>query len=243
MKPALFNRLVFVTGLAMISFCCTNTHGAIQAPKQPVEASQSPPNRSLAEQQYKEQLLEFVPDAYLRPTNATMLKIGLESQGDLGQEIEKARDRATISTYSTYTTNVQMEQQSRLLDQVLRLQEMKRQGGRAPGLRPLTTAVADSGKITNLQIKTELLKAKQEELQERMRISRETRKLRADARLADVMSQEVKLVSSKSGASQNVILSSIKGDIMRGQLSLNDPIFVENQDKLELPQEDFRRFV
>jgi len=122
-------------------------------------------------------------------------------------------------------TAIQVEQQGRLMEHSLKLQMLEAQATKVGGIRSSIRAGGLSVKIMELQLATELFKAKVKATKEEMDARYESRQNQVANRIRMVKSQEIRAVTAKSGRSRDNFcgwLQSLLNSDIQGQRHLNE---------------------
>lgn len=192
---------------------------------------------------FKKKLLDFVAPVYNQPTVQASLIANLSAmKKDADKELSKAVDTAAMANASLLTSTVQLEQQGRIMEHSLKLQMLEQQGIKVGGVQSSIRAGGLSGKILELQLATELIKAKVVAKAEAMDASYKMRQIELANRLRLIKSEEIRSVTAKSGHFHNVLISSMKSALLNyGYTIGNDPRYREEFMTLLLPFEDFKK--
>lgn len=192
---------------------------------------------------FKKKLLDFVAPVYNQPTVQASLIANLSAmKKDSNKEISAAVDTATLANASMLTSTVQVEQQGRLMEHSLKLQMLEQQGIQVGGVRSSIRAGGLSGKMLELQLATELIKAKVKAKKEEMDAAYEMRQNELANRLRLIKSEEIRSVTAKSGNFHNVLISSMKSALLSyGYTISNDPRYRNELAPLTLPYDDFKK--
>jgi len=192
---------------------------------------------------FKKKLLEFVSPVYNQPTVQASLIASLSAlKKDSGKELSAAVDIAAIANASMLTSAIQVEQQGRLMEHSLKLQMLEAQNVKVGGVRSSIRAGGISGKMMELQLATELLKAQVKAKAEAMDASFQSRQIEVANRIRLIKSEEIRSVTAKSGKFQNVLISSMKPALLKyGYTVGNDPRYSKEFASLLLPYDDFKK--
>jgi hypothetical protein len=192
---------------------------------------------------FKKKLLDFVAPVYNQPTVQAGLIANLSAmKKDAGKELSAAVDTAAMANASLLTSTVQVEQQGRLMEHSLKLQMLEQQGIKVGGVQSAIRAGGITGKIMELELSTELIKAKVAAKAEAMEASYQLRQIKLANRIRLIKSEEIRSVTAKSGNFHNVLISSMKSSLLNyGYTIGNDPRYSQEFASLLLPFDDFKR--
>ncbi len=192
---------------------------------------------------FKKKLLDFVAPVYNQPTVQASLIANLSAmKKDANKEVSAAVDTATLANASLLTSTVQAEQQGRLMEHSLKLQMLEQQGIKVGGVQSSIRAGGLSGKMMELQLATELIKAKVKAKKEEMDAAYEMRQNALANRIRLIKSEEIRSVTAKSGNFHNVLISSMKSGLLSyGYTIGNDPRHKNELSSLTLPYDDFKK--
>lgn len=191
------------------------------------------------QKQIQKKLLEFVSPVYKGP----LIEASLIKDLSIIKQDSTALQREAADTIASSTaSSAVLEQQARMMEQVVKNQVLESSGLRTPGSRSLGATLAMNLKASSLEARVQLLQAQLDTKREQIRIAAESKAVSAAAKIALVKSLDINPITSLSGAPQNTLLKSMKENVLRYDLNPSDHSEVSEKLKsITMTNEEFER--
>jgi hypothetical protein len=186
-------------------------------------------------------LLEFVRPIYRQPLISESIVRGISYITPFSTEEQK---KAAGEMASIVANTLAMEQQSRLQEQMIRIEILRSKGilqGPIPGFESMKRTSAMQAKAAEMRASIQLMERKMELQQASYEFARERRRKEEAYRLAMAQDVPLKNVEFRYGRFQNILLDSVKPLLLEyGQNLEGDDRYKEAFD-LRLSRDDYDR--
>ncbi len=228
--------------LAWLGLTCSPYCNDVRAQsKDDSTTSNASSDKSEYSKDFKKKLLEFVPPMYREPLIASQLITSI-TKVEPGEKIDPERKKAIDRINMSAVSSVEAEQHARMFEHSLRMQVFQQQGLATPGLRSSLANAANTAEIAALRSQMNLWKTQVESQQAKYETTREINKNRLENRLKSAQDAENRPSNASSGAPQNVLLDSMRDELLEYGLSLNDdPVRGEFLTKLKFEKGDIEQ--